>query len=271
MHKLPSSAVLIQQTLNRARSLARYDARRKEGCFWIEGPRNFVQAYEARLEFDAVVYCPMLVKSRAVEVLVRKTAAAGAIRVRISPEQFRSVCTLERASGIGAIVKQRWTPLSQIQPTRGLCWIVVEAIHSPGNLGTILRTAEACSAGGVIFVGPHSDPYHPTVVRASMGGIGHLALVRATHSELAAWVRDHQVELVGLSPDAPRLWTEVPTGRTIGLVLGEERQGLSSQLRGMCRTLVRLPMSGRADSLNVGVAAGVMMYELVRRQQPTAS
>jgi RNA methyltransferase, TrmH family len=267
MHKLPLSAVLIQQVLNRARSLTRPQARSMEGCFWIEGPRSFVQACDARLEFDTVVFCPVLVKSPLVEMLVRRVAASGARRVRVSPEQFRSVCTLDRASGIGAIVKQRWVPLSQAEPTRGLCWLVVEEIRSPGNLGTILRTAEACSVGGIIFVGPRCDPYDPAVVRASMGGISHLALVRSTHTELVAWVREHRVELVGLSPDADRLWTEVPTAAAICLVLGEERQGLSSQLRAMCRTHVRLPMAGRADSLNVGVAAGVMMFELVRRRQ----
>jgi RNA methyltransferase, TrmH family len=267
MHKLPSSAVLIQQVLTRARSLVRRETRRAEGCFWIEGPRSFVQAYEARLEFDAVVYCPLLVKSRAVEVLVRRVAASGARRVRVTPEQFRTVCTLERASGIGAIVKQRWTPLAQAEPTRGLCWLVVEEIRSPGNLGSILRTAEACAVGGVIFVGPRCDPFDPAVVRASMGGISHLALVRTTHAELSIWVRKHQVELIGLTPDADRLWTEVPDATAIGLVIGEERQGLSSELRAMCHTRVRLPMAGRADSLNVGVAAGVMMYEFVRRRQ----
>ena len=147
-----------------------------------------MQAYEARLEFDAVIYCPMLVKSRAVEVLVRRTIRAGAQRGTGQPRAVPSVCTLERAPESEPSSSNAGPRSRRLSLQRGLCWIVVEAIHSPGNLGTILRTAEACSVAGVIFVGPHTDPYHPTVVRASMGGIGHLALVRTSHAELAAWV-----------------------------------------------------------------------------------
>ena len=128
-------------------------------------------------------------------------------------------------------------------------------------------TAEATGVGGAIFVGPRCDPFNPTVVRASMGGLFHLPLVRATHEPLGRWARTNKVRLVGLSPEADRLWTELPSFAAVALAIGEERQGLSARLRALCDTTVRLPMTGRADSLNVGVAAGVMMYELVRRAQ----
>ncbi len=118
---------------------------------------------------------------------------------------------------------------------------------------------------GVIFLSEHCDPFDPAVVRASMGGAFHLQMVRATATEVRGWADRHGVKLVGLSPTAERLWTEVRAGEPMALVIGEERKGLSGEASGLCDVQVRLPMSGRADSLNVGVAAGVMMYELVRQ------
>lgn len=147
---------------------------------------------------------------------------------------------------------------------------MIERLRSPGNLGTILRTAEACGVAGIIFVGPECDPFDPAVVRASMGGIFHLRLIRTSPAELIGWALAQRLQLVGLSPDAERLWTDLPSAGPVALVIGEERGGLSASLRSLTHTTVRLPMRGRADSLNVGVAAGVMMYELIRRARPTA-
>lgn len=144
------------------------------------------------------------------------------------------------------------------------CWLIVEQIRSAGNLGTILRTAEACGVGGVVFLGPWCDPFDPVTVRGSMGAVFQLTLVRSNAERFVRWANDQGLAIVGLSPDAEHLWTQLPATRPLGIVIGEERQGLSDRLRKLCHTTVRLPMQGRADSLNVGVAAGVMMYELVR-------
>jgi RNA methyltransferase, TrmH family len=185
----------------------------------------------------------------------------------VTPEQFRSISITAHASGIGAIVKQHWTPLQKAEADRGLGWLIVEQIRSPGNLGTILRTAEACGLGGIAFLGQYCDPFDPTVVRASMGGIFHLQLVRCGHGQFQAWAEKNRIHIVGISPDGQSLWNTLPTVRPIALVLGDERRGLSDFTRKLCRSLVRIPMVGRADSLNVAVAAGVSMYELVRRKE----
>jgi len=267
MNDQPKSLASIPDTLSRVRSLALRTTRDAENCFWIEGIRQFVQAFDARMRYDTVIQSPILLKSPLAEMIVRRLKAQGVRRVKVSPEQFRTISTTERASGIGAIVKQQWFPLAHAEPGRGLCWVVLEEIRSPGNLGSIVRTAEAAGASGIIFVGPRCDPFDPAVVRASMGSLSHLPLVRTTHHELARWATTHDVMLTGLSPEAERLWTELPAAKSVGVVLGEERGGLSTPLRRLCHTMVRLPMTGNADSLNVSVAAGVMMYELVRRSQ----
>ncbi len=267
MNHSPEFPSSIPTILLRARYLLKWAARQESGCLWIEGIRHFIQAYDARFTFDTVIYSQKLQKSSLAEMLVRRLVQSGVRRVRVTPEQFREVCTTPRASGIGAIVRQQWTSLESLNPTHGLCWLIVEQLRSRGNFGTILRTAEATGVSGIICVGPECDPFDPVVVRASMGGIFHLPLVRTTHEDLARWIQTHQVRLVGLSPDAESLWTELPLSSPMGLVIGEERRGLSNEMRVLCDTMVRLPMIGRADSLNVGVATGVMLYELVRRSQ----
>ncbi|HEV7281814.1 MAG TPA: RNA methyltransferase [Pirellulaceae bacterium] len=143
----------------------------------------------------------------------------------------------------------------------------MEQIRSPGNLGTILRTAEAVGASGIIFLDRSCDPFDPAVVRASMGGIVGLALVRASFPQLESWAVKRRIQFDGLSPDGQRLWTELPSTKGVALVVGEERSGLSERLRSLCHSIVRLPLTGSADSLNVAVATGVMLYELVRRSE----
>jgi TrmH family RNA methyltransferase len=247
------------------RALAHRKARDRSGSFWVEGVRQFVQAFDAQYPFESVVHSRVLLKSDLAEMLARRLVARGVRRVAVTPEQFRTVCTTERASGIGAVARQRWTPLNEVVAEPGRPVLVVEALRSAGNLGTILRTAEATGVAGVVFLSPAADPFDPAVVRASMGGIFHLHLVRTDHRRLAEWAAKRGVRVVGLSPDAPLLWTQLDTTRPVALVLGEERTGLSPAGRALCRQTVRLPMTGRADSLNVGVAAGVMLYEFVRR------
>ena len=256
---------ISHRTLARVRQLGQRRHREIENRFWIEGIRNFIQASDAGLQFDTILISSVLLKNHLAEKLSRKLAARGVKRLRLTPEEFRGISTTARASGIGAIVAHHWTHLENAQPRRGAGWLVLEDIRSPGNLGTILRTAEACGMSGVIFLGPRCDPFDPAVVRASMGGIFHLQLVRTNHEKFERWAQKHAIQVIGVSPQATRLWTEIPQGNALALVLGEERSGMSERARTLCGTSVRLPMSGKADSLNVGVAAGVMMYELVRR------
>ena len=265
MHPKPLSGDSPDQILKRVRSLERRAERDAQQAFWLEGVRNFVQAYDARYSFDAVIYSPVLLKSVVADMLLRRLRAAATRVARVSPEQFRSVSSAGRASGIGAIARQQWSPLSRADAARGLCWLVIEQIRSPGNLGTILRTAEACGVGGIIFVGPAGDPFDPAVVRASMGGIFHLPFTRAAHAQVRHWAHARGVQIVGLSPQADRLWTDLPADRPLAIMVGEERGGLSESQRSICQLSVRLPMTGRADSLNVSIATGVMLYELVRR------
>jgi TrmH family RNA methyltransferase len=263
----PQTPDALARLLHQVKNLQSSHARPKQGRFWVEGVRQFVQAAEAGFVLETIVYSPVLSPLRKVDQLLRQLKVAGTPVQEVTPEQFRKVSTAPHASGIGAIAKERWLPLEQLDPTRGLCLLVIDEIRSPGNLGTILRTAEACGVGGVIFLSPKCDPYSGDVVRASMGGIFHVPLIRTTPASFQAWCTSRGIPIVGLSPRAERLWTELPSElQTVALMIGEERQGLTPSQQSTCDFTLRLPMVGRADSLNVAVATGVMLYELVRRE-----
>jgi TrmH family RNA methyltransferase len=257
----------VQRVLNRVRALQRSRAARDASHqFWIEGVRQFVQAVDAGLRFETVVISRVLLQSDIADMLARRLCAERVPRARVTPEQFRSINIANRASGVGAIVRQHYSPLRSLDPQAGLCWLVIDRLRSPGNLGTILRTAEAVGAGGVIFLTNACDPFDPATVRASMGGTFHLQLAVCSPSQYRQWARDHGVTTVGLAPRVKQLWTSLPAARPIAIVLGEERRGMTAETTAVCDVTVQLPMSGRADSLNVAMAAGVMLYELVRRQ-----
>jgi TrmH family RNA methyltransferase len=266
MHdKKPAALSSVSSQLARLRLLRQQRLLRdKTQTFVIEGIRQFVQACDAGFTFDTLVVSDALLRHGLAGKLVRRLCRQpGVRRVALTPEQFRSISTLERASGVAGIVRQRWTRLDDARPGQ-VGWLVVDHIRSAGNLGTILRTAEACGMSGVLFVDDACDPFDPAVVRASMGGVFHLQLVRTRPRELGFWLARHDVQTIGLSPSATQPWHTLPRGTSYAIALGEERAGLSSPLRRLCDAELRLPMSGHADSLNVAVAAGVMMYELVR-------
>ena len=267
MHRSTTEAASIRQLLQRARGLQ--NSRRIRDmtrCYWIEGIRHFVQACDGGCEFDTIIHNRALLRGDLPQMLVRRCAARGIRRIHVSPEEFRSISITERASGIGAIVKQHWTSLRSADARAGLCWLVLESVRSAGNFGTILRTAEATGVAGVILLTGEPDPFDPAVVRASMGGIFHLRLVRTSYRDFGRWSTDHSVERLGLAPRGEQLWSQPPSRKPVALLIGEERAGLTAQALSMCDSTIRLPMSGRADSLNVAVAAGVMIYELVRRR-----
>ncbi len=237
------------------------DARR---AFFVEGVRNVVQALENGFGIETFLYSERLLTVPIARRLVRDSARSGVPTLRVSPEAFRQVSTTPRASGVGAIVAQRWSPLHGVSPKAGLCWVVLEAIRSAGNLGSLIRTSEAVGGAGFILVGTRIDPYDPAVVRASMGALFRQKFIRTSYRSLGHWFRRHGCRVIGASPDGPDEFHRFDYPRPTVLVLGEERQGLTAVQRDLCSCLVRIPMVGVADSLNLAVAGSLLLYEVYR-------
>ena len=259
--------LVVPQVLNRVRHLRSRTVRQQTGLHFIEGFRSFLQSADCAIPIDLLLYSEILAQNPAVQKTVRRLKREGTPVLRVSPEEFRSISEAPHASGIGAILRQHWTPLDRIDPRRGLCWVAVRWLRSPGNLGTLLRTAEAVGAAGLILIGGEADPFDPAVVRASMGGIFHLQFVRASIDDFAGWCRRHSCTVVGTSPSADALYTEVAVDPPLVVLFGEERKGLTPAEQAACTHHAKIPMVGAADSLNIGVAAGVMLYEILRRRR----
>lgn len=255
----------LEATLAQARQLHQNRAARDASkLFFIEGVRNFIRASDSRFELVKIVYSEKLLTAPIARKLVRQYRRDGVPTLNISPERFRQISHTERASGIAAIVKQRWSKLAQISPDNGLCWIVLETVRSPGNLGTLIRTAEAVGGAGLILLGNSIDPFDPDIIRASMTGLFGQQLVRTNGERLGDWLRQHHCQAIGAAPDGSIDLHRFQYPRSTVLCLGDERQGLTSQQRDLCHHLVRIPMVGAADSLNLGVAGSLFLYELYR-------
>lgn len=232
--------------------------------FYCEGVRNFIAALDQGCEIETLVYSERLLTSPLARKLVRQTKRAGVPFAALSPEQFRQISLTERASGVGAILRQTLKPLPGLTPGPKSCWIALEAVRLPGNFGTLIRSASATGVAGFVLLGDRIDPYDPAVVRASMGAIYGQRLARATFDEFRRWVKHHHLNVVGASPDGMADYDRVEYPRPTVLMLGEERKGLTTRQRALCHQLVRIPMRPGSDSLNLGVAGSLLLYQILR-------
>jgi TrmH family RNA methyltransferase len=257
----PQTAFFLAR-VKRLTTERRYRERHRR--FFIEGVRNSVAAVECGFAFDTIFHSDILLTSAICRRLVRQLRQDGVPIANVSPKNFRSISVAERASGIGAIVRQRVHRIDDVDPHVGICWIALSEIRSPGNLGSLLRTSAAAGGAGLILIGKGIDPYEPGIVRAAMGALFRQTLIRTTAAEMCEWVRRHQLQVVGASPDGVvpfhRFSYRLPTV----LLLGEERKGLDMEQRRLCEELVSIPMAQGSDSLNVSVAGSLLMYEVFR-------
>lgn len=249
-------------SIRRLLRLQRREERERTGLFLAEGLRFVAQAIEHDAAIEQLVIAPTLLANPFGRKLARELRRAGVPALEVTPEVFRGVAQAEEPQGIAVVVRQRWEPLAQVDGADGLCWIALSAVQSPGNLGTILRTSDAVGGAGAILVGGAVDPYDPAAVRATMGAIFAQRFARASLGEFAAWKRRRGCYLVGTSPGGSVDYRAVRYRAPLVVFMGWERRGLSREDQALCDAIVRIPMVGSSDSLNLAVATGVMLYEV---------
>ena len=182
-----------------AKLLADRQTRDRRGLFFAEGVRNVIRAADAGMTFHRVIFSDRLLINPVARKLVRRMRQAAVPTVPLSPEGLREISRAERASGVAATVRQRWARLNDVRPDNGLCWILLDRVRSPGNLGTLIRSSEAAGGAGFILIGP--DPYAPAVVRAAMGALYRQRFVRTNWPDLRLWLARHRVPVIGAAPD----------------------------------------------------------------------
>lgn len=234
------------------------------GLFFVEGVRNFVQLVDNGFAIECIIFSERLLTAPLARKLVRRCRRSGVYALKVTPEQFRQLPYARRASGVAAIVRQRWTSLNDVSPGQGLCWVLLETVRSPGNLGTLIRSSAAVGGAGFVFIGNGADPFEPAVVRSAMGAIYRQTFIRTDWRALHRWIDQHKCEVVGATPTGTTELHRSDFPRAPLLVLGEEREGLTEQQRDLCRHFVRIPMEHGTDSLNLGVAGSLLMYEVYR-------
>jgi RNA methyltransferase, TrmH family len=185
--------------------------------------------------------------------------------LRLSSQLYRDLTLAAQPQGIGAVLQRQHASLADLRPTDDSLWLAVESIDSPGNFGTILRTAEAAGVTGTFLLGRADDPWHPAAVRASMGSLFSQKLVQCSPQEFTAWARSMGVVTVASSPGGLLDYRALRIPRPAALVMGNERCGLPEYLMDAANFTARIPMSGRCDSINVAIAAGILLFEMCRR------
>lgn len=238
--------------------------RDRTGLYYAEGARNLLQAVEHGIPIETLIVSWKLLQTVPARKLVRRLRRSGTPCRLVSPETFRELSQQTRAAGIGVVLRQPWTRLSKVDPHAGTVWILLREVRAPGNLGTLLRSLAAVGGGGAILLGEGPDPFDPAVVRATMGSLHGLKLVRASPEAFARWKERADCTVIGTSPAASRTYDEVEWRRGSIVFLGGERSGLLDDDLALCDAVVRIPMTDEVDSLNLGVAGSLMVYEAYR-------
>lgn len=248
-------------------ALCQRPVRDQRGLFLAEGVRHLAQAIAANAPLEAIIYCPSLLKNPFAQHAIRHLRKNGVHCTQLAPAGFQTVTHTADPQGVLLVARQNWLPLSQANPNEGLCWLVLDNVQSFGNLGSILRSADAAGVGGTIFLGDLIDPFESACVRATMGAIFSVPLVRTTWPKLLDWKRSHDARLIGTSPGATVAHNNFSFEPRTLLWMGGERKGLSAAQQAACDAVVKIPMHGRADSLNVSVATGILLFEIARHHQ----
>jgi len=254
--------------IKRVRSLQDRKERDRRGQYYVEGVRSLGQAARHQAHIETLVVCQPLLTNAFAARLAERLASSGVPTLEVTPEVMHSIAMVDDPQGVGAVVRQRWQPLERVKLGGKLCWLALEEVRSPGNLGSIIRTSDAAGAAGLILLGDSVDPYDPAAVRAGMGAMFTQRFVRTTPTELVRWKEPRKWRLIGTSPSASTDYRAADyTASPVILLMGSERKGLSPQLEAICDVMVRIPMMGESDSLNISVAAGVMLYEALNQKR----
>jgi RNA methyltransferase, TrmH family len=246
------------------RALREKKGRRRQGMFLAEGLRILAEAREAG-RLPAILFYAAGTTHPLLETLIAEVEAAHGDVVETNADILHKLSGKDNPQTVLGIYRSFDTGLGRIDRSSAPLWIVAQALRDPGNLGTILRTGDAVGAGGLILVDECVDPFSTEAVRASMGALFTQRIAAAPWAEFLAWLRSGQGQLIGTSLRAELDYQGPRYQRPAFLLVGNEAQGLPADYEAECDLLVKMPMLGKADSLNAAVATAVMAYEVINQ------
>lgn len=239
--------------------------RDESGIFFVEGLRHVIEGLKQNALIEELIICPTLLKSDIQKEIINTAIDRGVGIIEVSETVFRSLANKEGPQGIGAVFKEKWSSYSDM--SAGI-WVGMDMVQDPGNLGSILRTLDAMGGKGIILIGNCTDPYHPTSVRASMGAIFTQKIIKSTLSqfiEMSAGVKE--MEIVGTTCSGGVDYQTYSYDKSVLLLVGSEQKGLDEKLINICTTLIKIPMVGKVDSLNLANATSIILYEIYNQHR----
>lgn len=249
-------------TVKLLRSLRDKKARKAEGLFLAEGLRIIAEARDSGFLPEILAFADEGAKHPLAMEIVAVAEAAGADAIRVPGDILTKMSGKDNAPLLIGAYRQPSLALDSIDRNESPLWIVAQALRDPGNIGTILRTGDAVAAGGLILIDECADPFSVEAVRASMGAIFTQKIAAARWDDFLEWLRDGPGQLVGTSLQTDNDYLDVRYQKPCFLLIGNESHGLPEEYEAACDLLVKMPMLGRADSLNAAVAAAVMAFHV---------
>jgi TrmH family RNA methyltransferase len=254
---------MTSQLITTVRNLQQRKGRKRRGLTLAEGVRVVEEALAARIPVHGVVVSPDFGRTARGAALFADLAGRAILIEEVPETLFRELAGTETPQGVLAVVEAPTWGLADLRPARGAPVVVLDAVQDPGNVGTVLRTAFALGAAGAILLKGSADLANPKVVRGAMGATFRLPSVPATAEEFASWARQERLPVwVATAEGSPLQRTAVP--ERLALVVGNEGAGVSETVRALAHQQVAIPLARGAESLNVAVAAGILLYEVVR-------
>jgi TrmH family RNA methyltransferase len=250
------------ETVKRLRALRDKKARKSEGLFLAEGLRILTEARDSGQLPEIIAYSPAAGVHPLAAEMIAAAEADGADVIETTPDILSKMSGKDNPQAILGAYRQPDTSIAALDRSASPLWIVAQALRDPGNIGTILRTGDATAAGGLILIDDSADPFSVEAVRASMGAIFTQQVATARWDEFIAWLRSGPGQLVGTSLQTDHDYLDLVYEQPCFLLVGNESQGLPVAYEAECDLLVKIPMLGRADSLNAAVAAAVMAFQL---------
>jgi len=256
--------VIITSTANplvkRIRMLRDRKHRRAEGAFFVEGVQPVWRAREAGADIEVLVIAPDLIAGGPAEAFVGDFERRGGDVARLTAEAFASISDRDGPAGMAAIVRGTTATLGDLSVDATSVFVGLYEIANPGNLGTIIRTADSFGVAGVVLIGDTADPFAPAAVKASMGSLFALRVVQAAVDEALGWATASGVAVVTTSARASVALGDAPLPKPSLVLFGSEGDGLPADVIGRGSVDIRIPMRGTASSLNLAVAAGIVLY-----------
>ncbi|RUX49241.1 RNA methyltransferase, partial [Mesorhizobium sp. M7A.F.Ca.US.014.04.1.1] len=247
------------------KALAQKKFRDQQNAFMAEGLKLVIDALDLGWQIRTLVFAKAGRGNAAVEKVAARTVAAGGMVLEVSEKVLVAITRRDNPQMVVGVFSQKFLALKDVRADNGDVWVALDRVRDPGNLGTVIRTVDAVGAKGVILVGDTTDPFSVETVRATMGSIFAVPVAKATTEAFLAWRGGFSGLVAGTHLKGAVDYRSVDFSRgPVLLMMGNEQQGLPESLAASCDRLLRIPQAGRADSLNLAVATGIMLFEIRR-------